>query len=456
MATTTATATTAPRSYALSAPSTARTQTIAAEPLARETGDQRTYQALSASDLNPSGFYLTPDEDLTITVHNATATTHRLVVGAPDAAIDEAERTPREYDLTIGSVTVNDPYGGPVYWKVVGEYGHLRATIGKTATRMPFFLHGSTTEAEFQAQLEERKTPYVELVSSHALITIQHEAALRFRGQDHAALMETYEDIIGIEDSLAGLDDTTTVHRRLPYRYHFVTRAAGIEGVGAYATHGHMLFPAPIQDRLLTVDALRLRGWGTYHELGHQHQQTVYKPTDLTESTVNWYSLAVNRSFATKYGQAPRLHVPEANGESVWTTAPPKIDSQSVDFLDTFTLMEQLVMFEQLRLHYGEEFLPKVHRLVREEKPEPGDFSDNDYRLGMLALYLSKAAGNDLRDYLGRWGVMYAPRFDDRIAKLNLPVPEIDLTTIRDLEGLALARTVLADPAQRAANGIPD
>lgn len=439
--------------HAASAGTTSRTQTIAAFPLARDIGDNRTFQALSASDLNPSGFYLAPKKTLDVTVKQSTAEEYYLVVGAPDAEIDEDKRTPREYALKIGENSVKDPYGGPVYWKVIGEKGQLTATLGEQAERMPFFIHGSTTEAEFQDQLDTRDVPYAELVSAHALVTVQAEAARRFRGEDHATLMATFEEVIAAEDALAGYSDTEPIHQRLDHRYHLITRAAGVEGIGAYATHGHTLYPAPIQDRLLTVEGLRMRGWGIYHELGHQHQQTVYKPTDLTESTVNWYSLAVNRAFA-KYGQAPRLHVPENSGEAVWTTAPPKIGSDGVDFVETFTIMETLVMYEQLRLVYGDELFQDVHTLVREEQPEPGEWEDNDHRLGMLVLYLSKAAGNDLRAFTDAWGVHYGAEFDDLIDELDLPAPEEDLTAVRDDEGLAAFERVMASSTLRRANDL--
>src|SRR5699024_8085913 len=42
--------------------------------------DGRTYQALSASDLQPTGFYLAPETELEVTVLNATGEEHLLVV----------------------------------------------------------------------------------------------------------------------------------------------------------------------------------------------------------------------------------------------------------------------------------------------------------------------------------------------------------------------------------------
>ncbi|WP_198683987.1 M60 family metallopeptidase [Brachybacterium sp. YJGR34] len=410
-------------------------QTVQAFPRAREVGDTRTYQALSASDLNPSGFYLAPDTALTIAVKEATAEENLLVVGAPDAENDPDQRTPREYPLREGENTVNDPYGGPVYWKVIGEGGQLRARLGQAAQHMPYYLHGRTTEAEFQEQLDARPTPYVEMVSDHALVTLQRSAALRFREEDHVALLDTLEQVIAIEDDIAGLDGSSPLHARLDHRFHLVTRAASIEGIGAYATHGHTLYPEPIQDRLLEVSTLRLNGWGVYHELGHQHQQTPYKPTALTESTVNWYSLAVNREFAIQYGQPPRLHVPESNGQTVWESAIPKVGTPGVDFLESFSVMEHLVMYEQLRLAYGLQFFRDVHRLVREEKPDSGHYGDNDHRLAMLVLYFSKAAQRDLRGYTSAWGIRYGEEFDAMIDALGLPEPEQDLTAIRDEEG---------------------
>lgn len=424
---------------AVTDPSTTRAQYVEAEVQARYGETDRTYQALSASDLNPSGFYLPPDTALDVVVARATAETHQIVIGAPDAEIDEDKRTPRVHDLEQGRQTITDPYGGPIYWKVIGESGHLRAFLGRQAQPMPFFVHGETSESDFRRQLATRTTPYVEFVSAHALVTVQREAAMRFRGQPHQQLMDTFEEIIGIEDAVSGWDGSSPLHARLAHRFHFVTRAAGIEGVGAFATHGHMLFPAPIQDRLLTVNALRLRGWGPYHELGHQHQQTPYKPGSLTEVTCNIYSLAVNKEFA-KYGQLPRMHVPERNGLTLWESATPKIGQSGLDFLDDVTTMEKLVLFEQLRLGFGEDYYPRLHKLVREEKPDAGSYSDNGYRLGMLALYTSKAADRDLRGFYAKWGLSYDAEFDDRIAALGLPEPERDLTAIRDEEGRATAR----------------
>lgn len=330
---------------------------------------------------------------------------------------------------------------------MIGDKGYLRATIGPEAQAMPFFIHGTTTEGEFQQQLDRRETPYVELVSGHAFITTSLEAARRFRGEDHNVLLNTYEEILNIEDRVSGFDESSATHARLDHRYHLITREELDPAAAAYATEGHMIFPKPIQDRVLTVDGLRLRGWGIYHELGHQHQQQAYRPQPWQEVTVNWYSLAVNQEFSKRFGQFPRLHSPESDtGESVWTSAPPKIGSPGVDISTTFTQVEQLVLFEQLRLGLGDEgknVLPRIHKLVREEKPDNGSVNDLEHRFSNFVHYASKAAGYDLRTFTQAWGVHHSAEIDARITALNLPQPPIDFTQVRDEDGANLAAPVL-------------
>ena len=50
-------------------------------------------------------------------------------------------------------------------------------------------------------------------------------------------------------------------------------------------------------DRLLMENNLINNGWGISHEIGHQNQQGAYKPTEYTETTVNFYTFASVRHF---------------------------------------------------------------------------------------------------------------------------------------------------------------
>ncbi|WP_166844184.1 M60 family metallopeptidase [Isoptericola sp. BMS4] len=410
-----------------------RSLRFAAKISARTTEIERTFSALSASDLRTTGYYLPPGVDLDVRVTELTAPDAKIVVGAPDSHPDTEYRTPREYPLEQGTVTVNDPAGGVVYAKVVGDAGAVRLSLGASAEPMPYFVLGKTTEPQFQAQLDARPTPYAELVGPHSLVTVERDSILRFRDEDHGALISTLEDVVDIEDVVvSGMDGSAPVHDRLVHPYHFVGFPGAIDGVGAYATHGHMSFPVPIQDRLLTVEGLRMRGWGIYHELGHQHHQINYKPSSLTEVNVNIYSLAVNRAFHERYGQSLRLHDPDSGtGLTPWESAVPKLGSAGVDFFDTFDAYEKLVMFEQLRMTFGDGFWADLHRLTREERPDAGDWTDPpDLRLRNMVVLTSRTAGYDLSAFYRAWGFPVDAGAVAAIAEAGLTPPPVDPTTV--------------------------
>ncbi|AKU15640.1 M60 family metallopeptidase [Luteipulveratus mongoliensis] len=405
------------------------TFTIPALESARDTELLRTQDSLSASDLRSTGFYLPAGTALNVVVHRG-STPPTLVVGAPDADARTEYKAPREYPLAVGRNTVTDPGGGVVYLKLVGSAGGAKVSIGDAAQPMPYFKLGSTTEADFQRQLDTQLTPYVELKSPHATVTVERASALTYRNENHAALMSTFEDIIGIEDATSGYGTGKPQDARLVHPYHFVGFPSAIPNVGAYATHGHMSFPPPIQDRLLTVEGLRTRGWGIYHELGHQHQQITYKPDSLTEVTVNIYSLAVNASFAKKYGQVPRLHVADAKtGKTPWESAIPKLRSAGVSYKTTFDPYEKLVMFEQLRLTFGDDFWPRLHQLVRQEKPAAGTYTDEALRLRNFVVLTSRVVGYDLSDFYRAWGFPVDADATAQLAALGLGTSPIDPTT---------------------------
>ncbi|MGW7680027.1 M60 family metallopeptidase [Kribbella sp. NPDC054772] len=407
------------------------TITIPALPSARTTELDRTQNSLSPTELRSTGFYLPSATALNVVVHQGSLLP-TLVIGAPDADARAEFKSSREYPLQLGRNTITDAGGGVVYLKLIGDSGQAKVTIGEQAQPMPYFVLGRTGEAEFQGQLDERTTPYVELVSPHATITVERASALTYRSENHTDLLSTYEDIIRIEDTTSGYDGSAPVHARLVHPYHFVGYPSAITGVGAYATHGHMSFPPPIQDRMLTVEGLRMRGWGIYHELGHQHQQITYKPSSLTEVTVNIYSLAVNAVFATKYGQQPRLHAPDAKtGLTPWQSAPGKLRSPGVTYGTTFDAYEKLVMFEQLRLAFGDSFWPNLHKLVRVERPYASDYTDEAVRLRNLVVLSSRVAGHDLSDFFRAWGVPVDAEAIAQLAALQLTPPAVDPTTIR-------------------------
>lgn len=250
--------------------------TVTARPAA-EAERLRLAQALRGSEFQPTGLYAPAGAPLSLTVQPYDDLVPTLWIGAWDYYGEITE--PRSYPLTAGANTVTDAHGGPVYLTLTGR-GERAGVLFRSGTApMPVFTLGSTTEAEYQHQLDTlTASPWVEFHAPNTIMTLTREGALLYRGEDHAALLRLVETIIDSHARISGLDGSKAVHRRKAGPYHFTEVSKVPTGVGAYATHGYNGFPRAYLDRATTVEGLRTRGWGLYHELGHLHQQMAYKP----------------------------------------------------------------------------------------------------------------------------------------------------------------------------------
>ncbi|MFD9940800.1 M60 family metallopeptidase [Nonomuraea sp. NPDC059023] len=393
---------------------TARRTVVVRGRVAAESERLRLQQALRTTDFHHTGVYLPAAAKLIVEVTTKDGLAPTLHVGAPDTHPDIAYKNPRAYPLTSGVNTVEDAGGGMVYLSMIGAGEQARVRFVSGGLDAPVFRLGRTTEADFQAQLDRLAgVPQAELVSGRAIVTVTREGILQWREQDHAAHLRLLESIIDAHAAISGL----RASERAPLPFHLVEAPRMPTGAGAYATHGWTAYPRTYLDRLLTVEGLRTRGWGVYHELGHQHQQMAYKPGDLTEVTVNIYALAAQRAL----GQQSNLTKPDAKtGLTPYQSAQPKLPVADFTKLGAF---EKLVPFRQLELAFTEEFWPRLHRLVRAENP-PSDWTETAKRWGYLAVYTSRIAGRDLSGFWTRWGAPLTLEWLDRVAALGLPAAD--------------------------------
>ncbi|MEV2267511.1 M60 family metallopeptidase [Nonomuraea africana] len=399
-----------------------RTVVLRARPSA-ESERLRLQQALGTTNFHPTGLHLPAATPLTVQVDAPDGLLPTLHVGAPDTHPDVIYKNPRAYPLSAGVNTVTDPGGGMVYLSLIGEGQKAKVKFLGGAVPVPTFVLGETTESDFQSQLDTlTAAPQVELLSPYGIVTVTRDGMLAWREQDHGGLLTVLETIISSHAAISGLTD----RERSPLPFHLVEAPRMPTGAGAYATHGWTAYPRTYLDRLITVEGLRTRGWGVYHELGHQHQQMAYKPTDLTEVTVNIYSLAAQRTL----GQPSNLTKPDAKtGLTPYQSALPKLPSSG--YVKGFGAFEKLVPFRQLELAFGDDFWPRLHRLVRAERPA-SDWTETDKRWGYLALYTSRTAGRDLSGFWTRWGAPVTAEYLARVSALGLPTPDTDPSTLAE------------------------
>ncbi|GAA1361311.1 M60 family metallopeptidase [Streptomyces beijiangensis] len=403
------------------------TVTVTARP-SGESERLRLAQALRGSEFTATGLYVPPGTALQLNILPYDGLVPTLWIGLWDYYGEIKE--PRSYALKAGANSVTDPNGGPVYLTLEGDGQRAGVTFRSGAVPMPVFTLGSTSEASYQQQLDSlTAVPYVELHAPHTIMTLTREGALIYRDQDHAALLGLVETIVDSHARISGLDGSKPVHRRKAGVYHFTEVSKVPAGVGAYATHGYNGFPRAYLDRATTVEGLRTRGWGLYHELGHLHQQFAYKPGGLTEVTVNIYSLAAQRTL----GQTSNLlTTKDATGLNPFQSSAPKLGTAGLAYETSFGAYEKLVPLRQLELAYGDDFWPRLHRLVREENPQSA-YTENAKRYRALATCSSRVAGYDLTSFFAdRWAFPIDATGRAELTALALPQPPVDPSTLSD------------------------
>ncbi|MFF7779178.1 M60 family metallopeptidase [Streptomyces tanashiensis] len=388
----------------------------------------RLAQALRGSEFTATGFYVPPNTPLTLNALPYDDVVPTLWIGLWDYY--GAITAPRAHPLKPGTNTISDPHGGPVYLTLEGNGERAAVKIRSGAVPMPTFALGRTAEADYQAALDAlTDVPYIELTAPNTILTLTREGALLHRDQDHEALLRLLETVIASHAAISGLDGSSPLHRRKAGPYHFTEVSRVPSGVGAYATHHYNGFPRAYLDRLTTVEGLRTRGWGLYHELGHLHQQMAYKPGGLTEVTVNIYSLAAQRALGRP---SNLLTVDAATGLNPFQSARTKFGGAGLAYEKSFSAYEKLVPLRQLELAFGEDFWPRLHRLVREENPQ-SDWTESAKRYRALATYSSRVAGRDLTSFfVDRWAFPVDGTGRAELAALGLPAPAVDPATLTD------------------------
>ncbi|MEV5018039.1 M60 family metallopeptidase [Streptomyces sp. NPDC053780] len=386
-------------------------------------------QALRGGEFQTTGLYNPPATPVQLTVKAPDGLLPTLWIGTWDYYGEI--KAPRSYPLTAGANTVTDPHGGPVYLTLTGDGEEASVSFGAGTVEMPVFTLGETTETQYQRRLDTlTDSPWVELHAPHAVMTLTRDGALLYRDEDHGALLTLLETIVASHARISGLDGSGPEHRRTASGPFHLTEVSVVpSGVGAFATHGYNGFPRAYLDRATTVTGLRTRGWGLYHEMGHTHQQYAYKPSGLTEVTVNIYSLAAQRTL----GQPSNLLTVDATtGLTPFQSARQKFGTAGLAYETSFTAYEKLVALRQLELAFGEDFWPRLHRLVREENPQSTS-AENAKRYRALATYASRIAGYDLTGFfVDTWAFPVDDTGKAELAALRLPPPPVDPSTLAD------------------------
>lgn len=283
-----------------------------------------------------------------------------------------------------GILYIENPYEAPQ--QVKAPVLHF-----EKVTPIPFYELGKTTPKEWQKMLQA-PNPFgmAEFSSEHVLVSASAKNVERYLDNPET-LMKTYEYLMKLYAHFLGFSEEETLppNRRPRCVLHLIEVDHSYMYATAYRTAYHFDAMAPV----LNAAVLRGDGWGPWHEIGHTHQVQQYKFQGLGEVTVNLFSLEMQTSL----GQRARIDDEDMHRKIMTFFQNPNRDFHAEE--DVFM---KLAMFWQLRLAFGDEFYPALHRYYREHELE---LPDDDAKVQAFIRVSSEVSGWNLAPFFEAWGL---------------------------------------------------
>jgi hypothetical protein len=412
-------------------------------------------------DKQPTGFYVETGKKVVVEVEILTPAAQNvmpvLAIGTLGFNVD-GRNTGVSTTLAAGENTITNHSGGLIWLSFTQDGGsnptgvaRITFTDASEQVRVPRFVYGTTTNAEFKEMLTSYTTPDVLFQSDYVLVVATREAANQYsKDNNKVAWLNSLHTLLEKEDEISGMDnnDPNPLHHRLKageVRF-LLTENTSDNPHASYA--GYTGYPHGSRHRYLTELGVNGNGsWMLGHELGHQHQQPAYQINKATESTVNIYSYVVerniqnsqgasyNRTSAARWVQARNTYLQLPFSKRVYDMPSMATDNDFDAFLGFNRDELRFMVWEQFFLIFGDQFYKTLHRVVREEKVIGGDA---DARRSYLIWKASQVTGYDLTEFLNLWGI----RVTDAAIKADLRAKMAHAkanSTIQDLS--AIGRT---------------
>ena len=354
----------------------------------------------------PTGLYAAANEQIVIDVSG----------DKPISAIIGTHRHDNEwaisYPLQPGINTISSPNGGLISFDNSNNEGSINVNVVSGGSPIPFFVLGKNTKADWQAMMSAYpNAPSVVLKSEKALLVFTYASARdHILNQDPVPVLQTYDTFIGAQDNISGLSnsDADPRHRLDKHLIGVIEQPNYTGGAYAYASWDGAIMPTSTGANADALDLTRM-GWGQYHEAGHLRQQGPWTWGEMTEVTVNLYSLAAKKVLKP---------TEPARSQGEYLAAFTFVDQPTKNFSDSNSKLE---MLWQLNLAFGDNFYPALHRLYRELAQADLPTTDDQKKQAFI-LNTSKVAQYDLTPFFEKWGLPATIETKNKINALNLPL----------------------------------
>ena len=362
------------------------------------------------SPYEPTGLYANPNEKITIQVDGTQDIQAYIGTFSYDGAWNE-DSLVKSFTLKPGENTIESPNGGMIYFYNPSQGGAVQAEIKPGGAPTPFFELGKHTKQDLINMLDAYPNAHaVELKGERSLITASPARVKKYlidSNTDPVELLKKIDESIRIEDRVSGLSEAEADKHYV----HFVEDNHSTGYMYAYSSRTAYIGDA-IQ-HVLDINKFTKDGWGPWHEMGHQRQQTPWLWDGLGEVTTNIYSMSVQRAFGNK----SRLENGTYEKAFNYLNKPQsEKDYNKID--DVFV---KLAMFWQLDLAFGEEFYPKLHQAYR-SLPKDKLPKTSDEKIQAFIYNTSKVAKQNLLPFFDKWGLIATPETRKKVEALNYPI----------------------------------
>ncbi|PHH67354.1 hypothetical protein CDD81_120 [Ophiocordyceps australis] len=405
---------------------------------------QRLRHRSMCADFQPTGFYLPPSVGLKIRVSGVDAKGAKLelLVGLQPSV---TQRHDAWIDLIATSLQVFGPFEdghhfisgaselqGIIYLRYTYPAGQDRpraanVTLDDSPVPFPFYRQGVTTDQEWMAMLKATRVPYAEMSGKHVIVSgLAHDARRHAeRGQKQHKLLESYSRIMQAQDALSALSpdapdarDRSSPLRLMVVQCPLMERPCAFD-YGVCAPEGHYMWDS----------SFKMSFWPVWHELGHHRELGLSLSWEGTaEASASLYGVAVARSLGfddwlnyaifdgNAWNRLSIFFVQDALTDRQWANARAFLDSYFItnetapdfDRLDSYV---QLFLYEQLRVAFGPDFWPRMHKAARRApiiaptiSPPAHSPQDTTNQLKhFFATQAANLAGVDLTDFFAKW-----------------------------------------------------
>ena len=299
-------------------------------------------------------------------------------------------------------------FGGPIYIEVPDKCDPGTMTVKISgAIAAPYFVLGKTQTADWKDRLRKEPAPWAELECSKVILTLPSSSVRAL--DDPEALMKVWEQIVDLEDGLAG----TAAERRRPERVVCDQQISA-----GYMHSGYPIMTWMDQPKNFASRESLLKGnWGIFHELGHNHQNGAWTFDGTTEVTCNIFSMYIFDKLCGVTPAKGRVGLDEVAKNYAKHAA----GGKSFDFWKKEPFLA-LSMYVQLQDAFGWDAYKKVFAEYRAAPKDELPKNDDEKRNQWMTRF-SKTAGKNLGPFFQTWGVPVSQAALDEIKKLPSWMP---------------------------------